>query len=164
MRTSACAIFATGMAAIAMVAGVGGTFVIGDIREVPVDRIIRNLSARVAAQPGDPQLLARLARVHAMAFALKASELSVDTRTLEPAPPTERNSPADRVLPASTAAAQRLAARHLADALKYYRLALDRAPDDPVVRLGYAWCLNRDGRKTEAIEEYRRVIARAWQE
>jgi hypothetical protein len=160
MRVPAVVVFAIGA-----VAGVGGMFVRGDVADVPVDRIIRNLSARVASQASDPKLVATLARVHAMAYALKVDELSVDKRTFEPLEGlTDRNTPADRVIPAGSVAKQRMAGQHLAEALKYYRMALELAPGDARVRLGYAWCLDQAGRRTEAILEYRQVIARAWED
>lgn len=157
--------FATAFLALAAILKLNAIFVMGDVENVPVDRVIRNLTARAAAQPADPKLLATLARVNAMAYALKLDQLGVEKRTGEPvAGFMQPNAPAERVVGAGDAAKQRIAEQHLAAALKYYRTAMELAPDDVLVRLGYAWCLDQAGRTSDAIAEYRRVIGRAWEE
>src|SRR5690349_10063309 len=49
--------------------------IIADVRQVPVDRLTKNLEALVAREPNNIQLRINLARTHAMAYALKKSEL-----------------------------------------------------------------------------------------
>ena len=50
----------------------------------------------------------------------------------------------------------------LAAALDYYRHALALDPSMLSAELGYAWCLEQAGKKTEAIAEYRKTIDQGW--
>ena len=51
--------------------------IIADVQQVPVDRLTRNLEALVAKDPTNVSLRVNLARAHAMAYALKVSQLPV---------------------------------------------------------------------------------------
>ena len=48
-----------------------------DIEDVPVARLVANLEKDLAANPRDPAIHLRLARLYAMAYAANASELPV---------------------------------------------------------------------------------------
>jgi tetratricopeptide (TPR) repeat protein len=56
----------------------------------------------------------------------------------------------------------RVARAHLAKALQVYREAMELAPDNYAIKLGYGWCLEQSGEKAQAITVYRAVIATAW--
>ena len=45
-----------------------------ETRDVPIDRLVANLERELKADPANVQTLINLARLHAMAFALKADE------------------------------------------------------------------------------------------
>src|SRR6185295_57857 len=53
-----------------------------DAVEVPVDRVVKNIEARLAQAPGDVQLRLNLARTHMMAFVVKSNTIQV-SRGLE---------------------------------------------------------------------------------
>src|SRR5689334_8920178 len=48
-----------------------------ETENVPVDRLVKNLEALVAASPDDARLKFNLARLHAMAFARKDTEVPI---------------------------------------------------------------------------------------
>jgi tetratricopeptide (TPR) repeat protein len=134
-----------------------------DVINVPVDRLARNLEALIAERPADSRLWLNLARLHAMAYALKVELV-----------PVVRGNEAGGVFlgraqmpftpkPAANAAAGRVARAHLQRALDAYRAALALDRKNPVVHLGYAWCLARAGRTPDAIAEYRQVLDLAWE-
>jgi hypothetical protein len=149
-------------ALVALAARTEAIYVQPDIENVPVERIIANLSRQLTANPKDAGLHARLARVHAIAYARNAEEFPVLRRGAEPwfgpaapMPPTAGARPSD---PRAAARAR----EHLAQALVHYRAALAIDSSDIAVRLGYAWSLDQSGDRAAAIREYRAVIARAW--
>jgi tetratricopeptide (TPR) repeat protein len=137
-----------------------------ETRQVPVSRLVANLERDLKADPGNIQLLINLARLHAMAFAVKQQEL--------PASPLKKDEPdrpwygyesthvPSRVSPATTAEQTADAEAHLKKALEYYQAALAIDQTNSTAGLGYAWVLEQSSRKPEAIAEYRRVIQQAW--
>lgn len=134
-------------------------FVQPDIEDVPVDRIIANLSAALAANPKDAALHARLARVHAIAYARQTSQFPAKRGTGEPwFEPGAATPPIVTPAPAQGAAGRR---QHLGHAIVHYRESLKLA-DDQTVRLGYGWALDQSGDRAAAVREYRTVIDRAW--
>jgi tetratricopeptide (TPR) repeat protein len=137
-----------------------------EVRMVPIDRLAKNLEALVARDPNNVQLRVNLARAHAMAYALKKSELPVAT-SLEnqgayfgwgnnEAIPFKNT-------PEVSAAQAKAAQTQLAMAIAKYREALAVGPYDLVANLGYAWCLAQSGDRTAAIAAYRKTIDLAWQ-
>lgn len=131
--------------------------------KVPVERLVANLEKKLAAAPKDFDLLARTARVHAMAYAAKTSELEVrkskpDELWLGHAP---KNLPFQLEMGGS-ASVQKTAAAHLEKAVDLYRRAEKEQPEHLVTVLGLAWCLEQSGKKTEALNRYRKVIETAY--
>jgi tetratricopeptide (TPR) repeat protein len=139
---------------------------LSDAHQVPVDRLAANLEALIAKEPANVSLRLNLARLYAMAYALKT-----DTVPVRPdreadgvdfgfgnngAVPFKNKSDAS---PASLRAAQ----GQLTKALAAYRNTLTLAPGNLVANLGYAWCLSQASDKAAAIRAYRTTITLAWE-
>lgn len=168
---------------------VGGVLLVGDsgtafaeytkaqIEQVPVERLVQNLSAAVRRSPHDPDKHFALARVHAMAWATGLTSLDVRKRTDELWVNNDRSAVpfANRIAVRSPSPA---AAAHLRAAIMEYELGLSVLPaydgganetrvvqlDQPesVHRLGLAWCLDQVGEKSRARQLYRDVAEAAW--
>jgi hypothetical protein len=137
-----------------------------EARRVPIDRLIANLERAVSEDPADLQAVINLARVHAMAYALKlddfpASQLSKDKSDVPFFPPGTGAAPGTVRLAPSAEHAER-AARHLKEATRHYASAVARAPENITARLGYGWVLEQASHIERAIAEYRRVVPLAW--
>jgi hypothetical protein len=138
-----------------------------DIRNVPVARLTENFERQLADNPNDVRTLINLARLHGMAYALKTEQAeAVQSRsgTVEPwyGYPLERKHIPYGVKKTTSPDVQRRAEAHLSTAIGHYRRATELDPKNLLARLGYAWTLDQSGKKSEAIEEYRRVIREAW--
>jgi len=151
---------------VVLVAPLSAIYMRSDARQVPVDRLVTNLEREAKAQPKDPQLQINLARLYAMAYALKTDELPATT-----APGSKVEVPyyspgasqvANAVAPARSAEHAAAAARHLKSAIQHYDTAIALAPDNTTARLGRGWVLQQAGDTARAIEDFRRVIAVAW--
>jgi tetratricopeptide (TPR) repeat protein len=138
-----------------------------ETRRVPIDRLTANLEREVKAHPSDVQTLVNLARVHAMAYALKID----DFPTMPPQdkrggtevpyfPPGPRTPRTVRAAPSTEHAAQ--AARHLDAATRHYAAAIELAPDNITALIGYGWVLQQGQQREQATAAYRRVIQLAW--
>jgi tetratricopeptide (TPR) repeat protein len=140
-------------------------FVRTESQIVPVERLVANLEREIKAAPKNVQALLNLARVHAMAFALKVEELPAQQSeaNVEVAfyPPGASRVP-DVVRPAKTPEQQSAADRHLKEATRHYEAAVALDPRNITARLGHGWVLQQSGDKAKAIDEYRRVIELAW--
>ena len=140
--------------------------IMSDVRQVPIDRLTRNLEALVTKDPANVLLRINLARAHAMAYALKVSQLPVDKHFEHSgayfgwgnnkAIPFENK-------PAGSAAATKTAEAQLALAITRYREALDVGPRNLVANLGYAWCLAQARQRDAAVAAYRKTIELAWE-
>jgi tetratricopeptide (TPR) repeat protein len=151
---------------VASIGTVSAIYAPFETRRVPVSRLVENLERQVAADPADVQSRINLARLHGMAYALKAEELpaTVDKETGKDQPwfsPDARLIPY-RPQPAQTAAAEAEAKEHLAKAIATYEEALKLSPDNPTALLGLGWVLDQAGEDARAIQQYRRVIAVTW--
>ncbi len=144
----------------------GAIFAPRESKRVPIDRLVANLERRVAANPKDVQAIVNLARLHAMAYALKVDDFPAveapgsgdDVPFYAPRSPQAP----DAVRPAPDAGHAARAAQHLKAAIRHYEAALKLAPDNITARLGYGWVLEQSGNKAAAIREYREVVAQAW--
>ena len=141
-------------------------YVRAETREVPVDRLVANLERELKTDPTNVQTLINLARLHAMAFALKVDEFPAaqpkpDQLELPSYPPGSGQIP-PVVRPAPTPDHAARAAHHLKEALRHYAAALTLAPDNLTARLGHGWVLQQSGDTRGAIGEYRLIVERAW--
>src|SRR5262245_7841595 len=139
-------------------------YVMPDLVNVPVERLAKNLEAIAKNDPKDAQVRFNLARVHAMAYALKTNTTQVfKGREKQGAwfgyepdhVPFKVRSTGDQNL-------LKVAREHLALAIAWYEEGLKLKPDDLTGSLGHAWCIDQSGDKNRAIEEYRAVIEKAW--
>jgi len=147
-------------------AHLAGIYMRVETQEVPIDRLVGNLERELKANPANVQILVNLARLHAMAYALKvdafpAAPPKPDQPELPSYPPGASHVPGV-VRPAASAEIATLAAQHLNDAIRHYASALALAPDNLTARLGHGWVLQQSGASARAIAEYRLVIAQAW--
>jgi tetratricopeptide (TPR) repeat protein len=136
-----------------------------DLVNIPVERLIKNLEALAIKDPKDVQVRFNLARVHAMAFALKTDTAQIrkdDEKAGAWFGYAPANVPFD-VKPTNDKNELRIARRHLAESIKRYEEVLKLSPDNLVARLGYAWSVEQSGQKQRAIKEYRKVIEAAWE-
>jgi tetratricopeptide (TPR) repeat protein len=146
--------------------GLSAIFMMPEIRQVPVARLLANLERELATDPRNVETLVNIARLHAMAFALKAEELpamTIEKDQSEKAyyPPGSGIAPPNVQEAVSREHAAR-AAEHLKEALRHYAAALALAPDNLAARLGHGWVLQQSGDRQGAIEEYRAVVKSAW--
>jgi tetratricopeptide (TPR) repeat protein len=141
-----------------------GMYVQPEISHVPVARLVSNLERELAAKPADAEVHLKLARLYGMAYAMNSDELPARDRNgrmevwfgHEPGliPEKPRSAPHP-----PRAAASR---EYLERALEHYRSALATNPESLIARLGHGWALEQAGDKPAAVQEYRRVIERAW--
>jgi tetratricopeptide (TPR) repeat protein len=137
-----------------------------ETQDVPIDRLVANLERELKSDPDNVQTLINLARLHAMAYALKVdafpgAQLKPGQPEVPSFPPGSSQIPGG-VRPAVSPDAAARAAQHLQDAIRHYEAALALAPDNLTARLGHGWVLQQAGDTPGAIKEYRLVIAQAW--
>lgn len=139
-------------------------FMRADTETVPVARLVTNLEKQIAANPTNAALHSTLARLHAMAYALKTNQFEATKRDQKPFfgyvntdhPPTQVNK-------ADAAPAEAEAKNHLKQAIAEYEKALVIDPKHLASRLGLGWCLDQSGDKTNALTHYRKALEQAWE-
>ena len=139
-------------------------FVAPDLYKVPVERLINNLETLAKQNPKDPKVRLNLARVHAMAYALKTDTAEVyKGRESKGAwfGYTPEHVPFD-VKPTDDKSRLAAARAHLAKAIAWYEETLKLDPGNMTAALGHAWCVEQSGNRQKAIKEYRQVIDAAW--
>jgi tetratricopeptide (TPR) repeat protein len=138
--------------------------VIEEIRKVPVQRLAQNLERQVAEKPDNVEVRLNLARLYAMAYALKVTEFDARAKGADLEPWFGYDPPhvPGPVRPAPSREHEDRAREDLARAIRLYADVIARAPSDPIARLGHAWALEQAGEKVEAIAEYRKAVDLAW--
>jgi hypothetical protein len=136
------------------------------LKQIPIQRLIDNLSAKVKEAPEDAKLRRNLARAHVMAFANKGMDVQISGGGPNAANLWFGYTP--KYIPFTVRAAdteeqKKNAKQQLAAALKQYQAALKLAPTDNVTKLGLAWALEQAGKKEDAIKLYRETIETAWE-
>ena len=134
--------------------------IIREIRKVPVARLAENIERELRQKPDNIALHLNLARLYAMAYALKVTEFDADgsapwfgdVPNLLPGP----------ARPAPSREHQERAKTDLARAERKYSEVVRMAPDNFIARLGHAWTLEESGNKAGAIAEYRKTVELAW--
>lgn len=135
-----------------------------DIESVPVERLIGNLETQVAATPEDVQALYALARVHSMAFALRAENFDVLKETGQPffGFGTSADMPPGEVTLVADPVKAEAAMAHRAQAIATYQKAVKIDPGHLPSQLGLGWALEQSGDKAAALEAYRKALKLAW--
>jgi hypothetical protein len=160
-------------------------FVEHETDQVPIERVFAGLKTKLAAKPDDWELHYQLARLHAMAAFKGDAEVPVIKddgrsnqagRVLHGSTGSDNGTPENprgrRDAAPSVRATGKDAATHLADATRHFDLALAllrKAPNakedtwliKPLL-LGSAWCLDKAGRREEALDGYRQALAISW--
>jgi tetratricopeptide (TPR) repeat protein len=135
-----------------------------EIERVPVERLMKNMEEAIKKNPKDANAVLNLARLHAMAYALRATEVPVNPKM----PDVVWFGPAPPIVPFRTIAKTedkeklKAAKEHLDKAVKLYEDAIKLAPDDLKAQLGYAWLLTQTDRKDDAIKALRKVAEDGW--
>jgi tetratricopeptide (TPR) repeat protein len=146
-------------------APVNGIYAGLETRKVPVARLVTNLERQLAGNPKDPAIHIQLARLYGMAYALNSDEVParVGRDGSEQVWFGHESSlvPGD-VVPSSGTTRAQASREYLEKSVSHYRSALDLDPESLIARLGYGWTLEQAGKRAPAIDEYRRVIERAW--
>src|SRR5437660_4426402 len=125
-----------------------------DVEEVPIARIAENLERTLKADPQDRTALLNLARLNAMAFAA-GPVTTVQRGTLE----LRSEYPTGRLLRSVPKQPPPKERRHYLDqALRLYRLLLEREPTNAEGRLGLGYCLLLSGDKARAASVLRKLL------
>jgi hypothetical protein len=142
-----------------------------ETQNIPLKRLIENLTGKAKAEPANPEVLHQLARVHAIAYSNKLGDADAvkswtGWKNDEPEQPwfypESPHVPFHKVTDTSDAEKLAAAKAHLATAIGTYKKALAAKPDDTTIMLGLAWCQDQAGETTAAITGYRKVAAAAW--
>ena len=138
-----------------------------DIEDVPVARLVANLEKELAADPKNPDIHLRLARLYAVAYSANTTELPVTV--LAGADKKVRQEVwfghepdliPQKVAPGATRS--EASKSFLAKSVEHYRHVVELNPAGLIGRIGYAWTLQESGNKSAAVAEYRRVVEQAW--
>jgi hypothetical protein len=166
MRVRYLAAFALAPAAcLLLIPAAPAMYIRPDIEKVPVKRLVENLDAVVKKDPKNVQAVVNLARVHAMAYALKTDTAEVWKGKEEQGPWfgfEPKYVPFSKVEKTEDADKKKAAKAHLDMAVERYKDAVKLAPDNLPARLGYAWVLDQAGETKDAVKEYRSVLEDAW--
>ena len=153
--------FGCGWIAIVASAGLSADFARVHIQTVPVDRLAQNIERQMKDKPDDIGQRLNLARLYAMAYALKTSELkALSTGGTNLVPWFGHLAPTipETVTKARSQEHQERARADLARAIGLYQDVIARAPDNFIGHLGLGWSLEQAGQVGEAIAEYRTVV------
>jgi hypothetical protein len=146
-----------------------------ETRQVPIDRVLKNLQLRLEKDTNDFQATYYLARVHSMAYsATNIVEVPVRKDT---GLPMFGHPGYDPVVPDSvdrlrTAETLNVAFVHLTNAIALYERAIVLLKKSTNInerrwmvlptQIGLSWCLEQAGRTNDAIAMYRKTLNVAW--
>jgi len=143
-----------------------------ELKDLPLERLLNNLTERAKVEPANSEILHQLARTHAMAYASKLGDADpvktysgwsgeqADQPWFGFEPP---HVPYSQTVKAGSGKTADIAKAHLATAIETYRKALAAKPTDTTIKLGLAWCQDQAGEKATATTLYREVAAAAWE-
>ena len=149
-----------------------GMYLQPELKDIPLQRLLTNLTERAKAEPANSEVLHQLARTHAMAYASKLGDAdAVKTWSGGNEKKSEQlwfgfegpNVPYSRNVKVGDGKNTEIAKAHLAMAIATYRQALAAKPTDTTIKLGLAWCQDQAGEKPAAAILYREVAAAAWE-
>ena len=162
------AFLAVAAALVAASASLGAIYMRPDIEDVPVARLVANLEKELAADPKNPDIHLRLARLYAVAYSANTTELPVTVLAGADRKPRQEvwfgHEP--DLIPAEGCAWGHagLRRRRASSRSRSTTIAqvVELNPSGLVGRIGYAWTLEQSGNTSGAVAEYRRVIEQAW--
>ncbi|MGJ5208189.1 hypothetical protein [Bradyrhizobium sp. HKCCYLR20261] len=137
-----------------------GRYIAVEVEQVPVARLIENLKKIATDNPSSVEAWLNLGRAHGMAYAQKADPLTVPKAYHGMAPPIV---PFGVVTSAAGPALGAASWVHLQAALTAYKHALELDKDNLVIQLGIAWLTEQAGNRDDAVKQYRRIAAAAWE-
>lgn len=140
-------------------------FIRPDIEKVPVERLITNLEEMAQKEPKNAQVRFNLARVHAMAFALKTDTCEINKAQKNAGAWFGYTPPVVPFKNVETKDKEKVAAanKHLQKAIAQYEEVLKLQADNHAAQLGLAWCVEQSNVKAEAVKAYRKVIETGWE-
>ena len=137
-----------------------------DLAKIEVDRLVKNLEAAAKKETKNATTIRyNLARVHAMAYALKVDTCehrkssTTDGAWFGFTPPVVPF----KAVPTDDADKAAAAKKHLEKAIAVYKELVEDQPTYLPGKLGLAWCLEQAGDKQAAVEGYREVANKAWE-
>lgn len=135
-----------------------------EVEKVPVERLSKNMEEAIKKNPKDAAAVLNLARLHAMAYALRSEDVPVDQKRPDAVwfgyePPLV---PFRAVAKTDDKDKLKAAKVHLDKAISLYEDALKLKPDDVRAQLGHAWLLSQTDKKDDAIKALRKVIEEGW--
>jgi len=129
-----------------------------EIELVPVERLVKNIEAKVEQDPKNPDLLFRLARIHSMAYAVKSSQIKVQKGKDSPWFGYVPRGIPYRVEQTEDEKALAAAKADLRKAIDLHKAVIALKADHYLARLGLAWCTEQAGQKNQAIKLYRDLV------
>ena len=151
-------------------------FAMPELETVPVERLVKNVERKIAADPGNIQWRYALARLYSMAYARRRAT----AETTKTQPPWDAFGQSAPGLPyfsptwepwrgtswweerEAQAVDDRQAAEWLDRAIEAYDAALRVDASHGASRMGRAWCVEQAGRIPEAVAAYRFAFEQAW--
>ena len=148
-----------------MPVAVSAIYVMVETNKVPVARLAENIERQLQQKPDDIDLRLNLARLYAMAYALKVTEFEAQPQKDGSLQAWFGNNPPNMpgaAKPALTREAEERGRKDLERAVTVYRDVVKRAPDNVIAHLGLGWAYEQGRQVHEAVAEYRRVVELAW--
>jgi len=148
-----------------------GKFAMPEIKKVPFERLMANLQRKLEKNKKSPLPYYAFARLHAMAYAVKKSELpsvlerrmgGKDKRRFEPWYGPYASRLPFEVKATSNKKKREIAKAHLEKAIYYYQLALERNRKFMPGKLGLAWAFDQQGKTDKAVALYKAVFEETW--
>ena len=136
-----------------------------ELAEIPVERLVKNLESMAKKETKGFTAQYNLARVHAMAYALKTDTVEFNKKSPESGawfalPGVVPFKPVEAPDKEKAAAAK----KHLDRAIEVYKELVENQPMYLPGKLGLAWSLEQAGDKQAAVDGYREVASKAWEE
>jgi len=129
-----------------------------ELELVPVQRLVKNMEAKVEQDPENPELLFRLARIHSMAYAVKANQVKVQKGKEIPWFGYVPRGIPYQVMRTEDEQARAAAKADLQKAIDLHKAVVALKADHYLARLGLAWCTQQAGQKDQAVKLYRDLV------
>jgi hypothetical protein len=137
-----------------------------DLEKIPVERLAENISKQIAEDPKNAELQLNLARLYAMAYALKTDTAEINKNNKEQVKPwfgyVHQHVPFV-VQKSDDKEIEQAAEKNLQLAIKHYEKAIELDEKNLTAALGLAWALDQSGKSMKAIDKYREIIEKAWE-